>query len=205
MAVLFRCASGHDWEDCLDPSLVDGEACCPVCGQRSEAVAPVTEGRSGLPAADIIAATVVRPALAAAPASSPPPSLDQTPAPTRQLQSLRPDWPILPGYEILDELGRGGMGVVYKARQTALGRTVALKMILSGSQAGKAELARFQAEAQAVARLQHPNIVQIFEAGEHREDGLSRPYMALEFVPGGSLADRLTGEPLPMTDSARLV
>src|SRR5947209_4141316 len=73
----------------------------------------------------------------------------------------------LPGYEILGELGRGAMGVVYKARQIALNRLVAIKMILNAQQAGREGRARFRLEAEAVARLQHPNIVQIYEIGEH--------------------------------------
>src|SRR5262249_59058671 len=75
--------------------------------------------------------------------------------------------PSVPGYEVLAPLGRGGMGIVYRARQLGLNRLVALKMILSGHHAGDEERLRFRAEAEAVARLQHPNIVQVFEVGGH--------------------------------------
>jgi WD40 repeat protein len=112
-----------------------------------------------------------------------------------------PDAPRIPGYEILGVLGRGGMGVVYRARQTGLKRLVALKMVLGGGLAGGAERDRFKAEAEAVAALQHPNIVQVFEVGE--AGGL--PYLALEFCPGGSLDSKLNGTPLPPRESAPLL
>jgi tetratricopeptide (TPR) repeat protein len=109
--------------------------------------------------------------------------------------------PAVPGYEVLAELGRGAMGVVYRARQTRLKRVVALKMILAGSHAGTSQLARFQTEAEAVAQLQHPNIVQIFEVGKH--EGL--PYFSLELVDGLSLREKLADKPLESAEAARLV
>jgi formylglycine-generating enzyme required for sulfatase activity len=112
-----------------------------------------------------------------------------------------PPPPSIPGYEIEGVLGRGGMGVVYKARHLALKRTVALKMMLAGGQAGPQGLARFRTEAEAVARLTHPNIVQIHEVGEAG----GHPYCALEFVEGGSLAQTIAGKPLPPREAARLV
>jgi serine/threonine-protein kinase len=109
--------------------------------------------------------------------------------------------PSVPGYEVFEELGRGGMGVVYKARQVKAGRTVALKMILAGAHAGAAERSRFQTEAEAVARLSHPNIVQIYEVGEH--DG--KPFFSLELCPGGSLDKKLGGDPQQPRQAAGLV
>jgi serine/threonine protein kinase len=109
--------------------------------------------------------------------------------------------PAVPGYEIVGELGRGGMGVVYQARQLGLRRTVALKMVLAGIKGGAKDLARFRAEAAAIARLQHPNIVQIHDVGE----AAGRPYLVLEFVAGGSLAQRLQGTPQPVRPAAQMI
>lgn len=109
--------------------------------------------------------------------------------------------PAIPGYEITAELGRGGMGVVYLARQTRLNREVALKMVLGGGHASASDVLRFVAEAEAAAAVQHPGIVQAFESGQH--GGL--PYFALEYCPGGTLAKKLDGTPLPARDAAELI
>ncbi|HLJ94935.1 MAG TPA: protein kinase [Gemmataceae bacterium] len=110
-------------------------------------------------------------------------------------------FPVVPGYEIVAELGRGGMGVVYLAWQCSLQRHVALKMILTGPHAEPMARARFRTEAEAAARLQHPNIVQIHEVGE--QDG--RPFFSLEYVGGGNLAQKVAGKALPEQEAALLV
>ena len=104
-------------------------------------------------------------------------------------------------FDLLAELGRGGMGVVYKARHRRLNRIVALKMISDGKHASREVRERFLIEAEAVARLPHPNIVQIFEIGE--ADG--RPFVTLELLEGGSLSDRLKGTTQPGRAAAELV
>jgi eukaryotic-like serine/threonine-protein kinase len=106
-----------------------------------------------------------------------------------------------PGYRMVAKLGRGGMGVVFRAVQTELGRDVALKMILSGDYASDEELARFESEVKLVASVKHPNVVQVHHAGRH--DG--RPFLDLEFVPDGSLADLLRDGPMAARDAADLV
>jgi serine/threonine protein kinase/WD40 repeat protein len=110
-------------------------------------------------------------------------------------------WPAVRGYDILGKLGGGGMGVVYKARDRRLGRLVALKMIGSGPHADPDSLARLRTEALAVARMRHANIVQIYEVGEH--DGL--PFLALELVGAGNLAQVVAGRPQPARVAAEFI
>jgi serine/threonine protein kinase len=107
----------------------------------------------------------------------------------------------LEGYELLEVLGSGGMGVVFKARQIGLDRLVAVKMLLSAASVNADQLARFRTEAEALARLQHPHIVQIHEVGEHE----GRPYIVMEYVPGPNLARVIGGRPQPAEEAARLV
>ncbi len=109
--------------------------------------------------------------------------------------------PTVAGYKIERELGRGGMGVVYLARDERLGRWVALKMLLAGALAGAKDRARFRTEAEAAAGFQHPNMVQVYEVGEQE----GRPYLALEYVAGGSLAQQLRGTPQPVPLAAELI
>ena len=103
------------------------------------------------------------------------------------------------GYELLELLGEGGMGVVFKALQRNLNRTVALKMLRSGPLATKEELKRFETEAQAVARLKHQNIVSVHEIGEHG----GRHFFSMDYIQGRSLADIVDRTPLPPKRAAR--
>ena len=121
---------------------------------------------------------------------------------TRRQSRRRPSIrSVAPGYEILGELGRGGMGAVYKAWQVSLKRIVALKVIRADAYADSAAAARFHAEAEAAARIQHPNIVQVFEVGEN--EGLG--YLVLEYVAGEGLDRKLSGALQDPREAARLI
>jgi serine/threonine protein kinase len=159
---------------------------------ESAPAAPQPAGEQTLPLASRAEAKTLAPAVA---------DEQATLAPATPAAADGKGKPAIAGYQIERELGRGGMGVVYQALDLRLKRRVALKMVLAGGHAGEAALARFRTEAEAVARLQHPNIVQIHEVGVH--EGL--PFFCLEFCPGGSLDRKLDGTPLPPAEAAALV
>ncbi|MBI1916831.1 MAG: serine/threonine protein kinase [Planctomycetes bacterium] len=125
---------------------------------------------------------------------------DTTPDTSRQTADVF-GWPRVPGYEVIGHLGEGGMGVVYKARQANLDRIVALKMVLHARHAGLEFSSRLSREAQTLARLQHENIVRVYDVGEVQ----GTPFFSMEFVEGGSLDRALQGQPLPVPQAARLV
>jgi serine/threonine protein kinase len=104
-------------------------------------------------------------------------------------------------YEILDEIGRGGMGVVFRARQVSLDRIVALKMILRGELASAADLTRFRGEAESAARLHHPHVTAVYEIGDHE----GQPYFSMQLVEGTTLARRIADGPLPAREAAQLL
>jgi tetratricopeptide (TPR) repeat protein len=159
-----------------------------VCGDSCPELLPVVRERW----------RQIRRAQAELDAIFPPPVLcDALPTFSTERQPL----PAVPGYEVQAVLGQGGMGIVFRARHLRLGRVVALKMEIAGSYTGLLERERFRREAQAVAALRHPNVVQVYDVGD--ADG--RPYFTMEFMEGGSLADRLSGTPQSARPAAELI
>jgi WD40 repeat protein len=214
MTTRFTCPKGHEWE------IADAEASaavpvCPVCASLYDTPPPpataalppledqVPDTIAPAPATEEMVPVTVAPTeemVPALPTRPPAPAAELTPA-SMPAAAVELEGVQVPGYQIERELGRGGMGVVYMARQVGLDRLVALKMILAGGHARAAELARFKTEAEAIARLSHPNIVAVYEVGECQ----GKPFLALEFCGGGSLDRKLAGSPLPAEQAARLV
>lgn len=175
MAGVWTCKRNHRWRpNVTDSVTLDAVQPCPVCG----APGAIVDGDSTDHPAEFATLT----------------SGDGVRAvPIEEVQ--------VPGYAIDAEIGRGAMGVVYRATESVLNRPVALKMILAGTHAGSRDVARFRREVETVATLQHPNIVQIYAVGE--SGGL--PFCALEYVDGGTLADRIGAGAMDPRESARLV
>jgi eukaryotic-like serine/threonine-protein kinase len=186
------CPKGHHWD--LEEEAPTGTTptACPICGALCAPAASSVQHND-----ELTLQGGVSPAGSWTLPGGGPLGLSSEP---KAKGSDADDLPAVPGYQVLERLGAGGMGIVYKARQVVANRVVAVKMLRDAA-ADLETRFRFVAEAEAAARLQHPNIVQIFEVGE----ASGRPFLALEFCAGGSLADRLDGTPLPPREAADLI
>ena len=174
-------------EQLLEELLESGSNPEEVCRASPELLPQVRSRLQRLHALEAEVGALFPESLSVDGATPPPPA-------TAELPSIR-------GYEVQGVLGRGGVGVVYKAWHLRLNRPVALKMLLAGPYARPQELERFLREAEAVAGLHHPNVVQVYDVG----DAGGRPYFTMELVEGGSLAQKLAGAPLPAGQAAALV
>jgi eukaryotic-like serine/threonine-protein kinase len=182
-----------DESDLQSPQSLDFESAAPP-GRGTDPDAVSIGFEPGLsptaPLPNLSPPTVVEPGGRRAPPPEPHPPTPAPPSPS-----------LVPGYEVLSTLGRGAMGVVYRARQASLDRTVALKVLSAGTHAAEEERARFNSEALTVARLQHPNVIQVHDVGEH--DGV--PFLAVEYVDGGNLQQWLGGRPTTVEKAVRLM
>jgi serine/threonine protein kinase len=196
MSTLVTCPKGHQWE--VVPTGGPAAAprtTCPVCGSSPIPDIPQLEDEDELTAVGTVRTPPV-----------PPPLTVFSGELASTLSPPRPDSLILglargSGYELLEPIGRGGMGVVYRARQQSLKRIVALKMLPGDFPDDPTARGRFRTEAEAAARLQHPNIVQIYEVGEHE----GRPFFSMEYVEGGNLAKKLSRGLMPVRQAAEMV
>src|SRR5262245_17913088 len=192
-------------EAALAPVLVrlgDVPACCHRIDQRASDDRLLTrlQQRAGSSEEALVSPAQRRSAVHALRQSHEAKSPTQKPGP-QAMSALLPAPKQVGDYDILAEVGRGGMGVVYRARHRSLQRVAALKMVLAGEFASPAQKLRFRLEAELAARVRHLNIVQVYEIGN--DEG--RPFLALEWVEGGSLADRLDGKPWPPGEAAALI
>lgn len=197
-----RCPQGHEWEGAAPPGGEPHLAVpCPICGVP--AATKPSYLLDGLESTDSIINTPVRNdvRLSSKPTRVASESVPDSPRHSGSLlASTELELPDIKGYSIIRELGRGGMGVVYLADQEGLDRFVALKMIIPREDSGPEDLIRFKQEAAALSRMQHPNLVYVYEVGEHA----GQPFIALEFVDGGDLDDKLAGKPQPPFEAAKL-
>jgi WD40 repeat protein len=196
MPAQLTCPRGHHWEASATESGSSngGSHQCPICGELPGTVSlPASQSQEHQPSGS----TTLR----EGPAGQDWTGNSATPMLPSGRARLPPTPPTIAGYDITGVLGHGAMGVVYQARDRRLKRVVALKMVLAGAHASPRDRERFRIEAEAVARLQHPNIVQIYEIGE--QDG--RPYCALEYLDGGTLGARIKEAPLPAAEAARVL
>jgi serine/threonine protein kinase len=192
MADQFTCPQGHRWSaqsDGLDER--NNGVNCPECGAAGDVIAGGNFYPGTTSLGETLPPALVPPLITPLPEAPPP--YASSPSPNRPRH--------IGAYEVLSEIGRGGMGVVYKARHEQLNRFVAIKMILAGTCASAEVMRRFRAEAEAVAGLQHPHIVQIHDIGEYE----GQQYLVLEHLDGGSLAQRTSGKPQASRLAAEVV